>query len=335
MGCARKCTDKHPERCLYEVESTYSVQPPPTTPVHFSDDDRVGGARAVRLFVWDPVDAPDDLPVLFLSPAASLADSEMFGKMEAWATVFAEAGYLTVAVDHIRRSATETEALCTELDVPTSGPNACDDRMALAYDRPLDVSAALDWLQSNSPENEWASRIVNSSVGHMGHDAGASTSLMLAGAPRAFGANDPIDFSDTRFQAIMPVALANDYPSSFVQDQIDNIALPTYLSSGEGMYESSDVDVDATETFLSLPVGDKYLLYFVDEAAGSSTFALDLSGCQANSGSADCAVFQSWLTSSSLAFSDAHLSQQELAIEWLATENMVTAVGAQANWRTR
>ena len=43
-----------------------------------------------------------------------------------------------------------------------AGPNACDDKMALSYDRSLDVTAALDWLQTTSAEGghsfHWAPR---------------------------------------------------------------------------------------------------------------------------------------------------------------------------------
>lgn len=318
------CSPTQVERCLYDPGDSFETN---TSTLEIIDATRLGGNRIIPLTLLDPSDADDGLPVLFLSPGAPMGDGNnpSANSVNAWASHFSEAGYLAIIVDHRRRNPEALEALCTELALTG---DACNADKLQSWDRPQDISAVLDWLQSDAPSNTWRTRTASSTFGHTGQEAGAATGLMLAGANRKFGQTSE-DFTDSRIEAIVPIAMVSEADDTFLEAGLAQVQTPVYMSASIHNYDSSERPVDYLTAFSALPEGNKYLLHFLDEDATGSTFSL--SDCEAG----ECAMFQSWLTSSSLAFTDAILQEQQSAITWLATGDMVTAVGSQADWLTR
>ena len=152
---------------------------------------------------------------------------------------------------------------------------------------------------------------------------------MLAGASRKFGETSH-DFSDTRFEAVLPIAIVSERPGDeFTSNGLSDVDLPVYMTGGVNGYQSSNIPIDTPDAFSNLPAGDKYLLHFLDEDASIATFHLDSSTCPV------CEASVSWVKTSSLAFTDATLKEDDVAIEWLASEDMNLAVGVQAEWLIR
>ena len=87
-----------------------------------------------------------------------------------------------------------------------------------------------------------------------------------------------------------------------------------------------------------MPGGDKYQLYLHDSDAFHTLFDLNTGDCAAGTKPVDpakCDEIARWLTSTAVAFLDAHLRQAPLAQQWLASRNIVNASGGIAEWRTK
>lgn len=319
------CSETQPEACLYANDNSYSVEKQTTV---IDDEDRVGGPRAITLQFYDPSQVDDGLPLLFLTPGGTLGSGQnpAAKSADAWAQSLASSGYLVVVVDLRERPEERKNALCEHLGIPEA---QCAGFRSETWDAPKDVLAALDWLQSSHPDNTWSDRVLSSQIGHVGQELGASTSLMLAGASRKFGETSH-DFSDTRFEAVLPIAIVSERPGDeFISTGLSNVDLPIYMTGGVNGYQSSNIPIDTPDAFSNLPAGDKYLLHFLDENASIATFHLEDAKCD------DCEVFISWLTTSSVAFADAMFKDEPEAIDWLASDNMAIAIGSQAEWLSR
>lgn len=320
-----ECSESSPESCLYATDTSYEVQ---THTVSINDTGRIGGTRQIALNLYEPATVESDLPTLFLTPGAPLGTGQNPAAISAenWAQTMASAGYLVIVVDLRGRSETGKQALCDALEIEEEG---CTDFRTETWDAPKDVTSALNWLRSDQADNQWRTRTENAEVGHVGQEMGASTSLMLAGANRAFGSS-AYDFTDNRIEAVMPIALVgNNNSSDFLTNGIENVGVPTYLTGGVNGYQSSNLPIDTPDAFSNLPAGDKYLLHFLDEDASIGTFHLDGTTC------GECESFVSWVKTSSLAFADGILKNDAEAITWLGSENMNIVAGIQAEWYTR
>jgi len=325
------CSETQPEACLYVTDNTYTVQ---TSTTQFQDPARVGGPRPISLIVFEPSEAPDDLPVLLLTPGGPYGDgTNPAGKAaDAWASSLAQAGNLVVIVDLRERSLEAKTALCESLGIAETD---CAAFKAHTWDAPKDAQATISWLQSDAAENTWSDRIGDATFGHVGQELGASTSLMLAGATRKFGETAQ-DLSDNRIAAVMPIAMFSDGGGTdFLETGLGLVATPVYMTGGINGYQSSNVPIDTPDAFSNFPTGDKYLLHFLEEDANMATFHLDAAGCESGTGGANCEQYLQWLSTSSVAFSDAYFQEDADAIDWLNSDHMQIAIGNQAEWLTR
>ena len=86
--------------------------------------------------------------------------------------------------------------------------------------------------------------------------------------------------------------------------------------------------------FDRMPDGGKYRLYVHDADTFHTLFELKTSECgtSKNVDRAKCDEIGRWLSSAALAFLDAHLKNDALALQWLGSTNVVNASGGVVEW---
>jgi predicted dienelactone hydrolase len=257
--------------------------------------------------------------------------------MEHWAPVFAEAGYLAVAIAHEGRDEASYQALCAEL--ATNPDHPCS--VKVSWDRPHDVRRVLDYLEAQNEGGPLAGAIDLTRVAHVGHSAGAGAALMSLGATRnfrcalPFGFEDPdqdcqvadlVSLAEPRIAVALSLSPQGPGNEGFMAESYEPVTKPFMMMTG-----ANDGDPGEPENRRSiwplLPTGNKYLLWIEDQGAKHTLFEGSVEACEPIAGANKCRAMRSAIFATGLAFIDAHLREVPAAAAWLGSGDLETAGG--------
>ena len=253
-----------------------------------------------------------------------------------------------MTIAHQPRDLASRYALCAA--PPLTMDNAtCDLFKHLHWDRPHDISAVINELEHLNAAGEFRGQIDLLRIAVGGHSAGSSGALSVAGALRDFSGT-VLDMHDGRpvaFLALSPQGPGGEgfFDTDFKKPAHSwmSVDRPVLLGTGDGdnvCHRSAEPGSCVGDSpylrrlvFERMPGGNKYQIYVHDADTFHMLFELNTAECAAkNVDQGKCDEIARWLRSTALAFLDAQLRQNLLAIQWLRSNNIETASGGVAEW---
>lgn len=315
-----------PSPCLYRPTS-YPIE---TSTSAFADPTRVGGTRQIPYTIRFAPTAPRPMPVVILSHGGASGHTSSETSLAEWATIIANAGYFSISLAHVPRTAEEREALCALLGFDAAG---CATFKPLSYDRPLDISRMIDRATTIAGRPDYLGMIDTTKIAVVGHSAGAGGALMIAGAPRDM--NGPVEMEDPRataFAALSPQAPGSD---GFDAAGYGHVERPTLIATGRGDENPPDTADARASVFDLIQPGEKARLFIEDPAAIHTLFGGALDPCAARASLERCEEMFAWLRSALLAFLDTHLRASTGARAYLESTMLSAASANAAEWSLR
>lgn len=186
-----------------------------------------------------------------------------------------------------------------------------------------------------------------------GHSSGSSGALTVGGALRNF-TGTPVDLSDPKHRPVAYLAFSPQPPGTEgffdtdYQQPIHSwqpITRPVLFGTGDGdntcdpLVEQpgsclGDMPYGRRIAFERMAPGDKHLIYFHDADAFHELFDLNTDNAQCGRDIAQqkCGEVALTLRSVALAFLDGYLRENELALQWLAGNDVELATDGVAEW---
>jgi hypothetical protein len=329
--------------CLYvtPVNVTFAVS---TSSVTYQDEATL--ARTISFAIRTPNGLAGPLPVVIWSHGGAQGHPNPLTALSEWGELTARAGYVAVGIAHAPRSEFARKLLCGAL-----GVSDCTTFSYLNWDRPHDISKVIDRLAAlNAAPGPLQGRIDMNKIAVGGHSAGSGGTLSVAGARRFF-TSAPVALSDPRpiaFLAFSPQGPVTDgffeTAFRFPHTSWDNISRPVLFGTGDGDSTCGNSSADCLGTSPSvrripyelMPAGDKYLMHIHDTDTFHGLFGFNLAECASRGvAPAKCNSFRQWLTSSALAFLDAHVRNSSLAKTWLASGFIRQASAGVVEWKSK
>lgn len=337
-GGSSGCAPDRPDLCLYRPASTFEVTS--TTVEGLSYTDITGASRNVNIAVYRPKGAPQPMPIVLLSHGGADGKTNPMKSMDGWAPLFARAGYVAVAIAHEGRDGASYAALCAAVGVQAG----IQCGLKINWDRPHDVDRVLGWLTEQAAKPDLSGALDLAHIAHVGHSAGAGASMMSGGVKRnfvcaqPFGVVDPeqackesdlVSFAKPAIDVV--VALSPQGPGSdgFMEASYAFADRPTLMATGAGDGDPGE-PANRLALWPLLAGGDKHKLYLDDPGAQHTLFEGTTEACEKYATPARCAQMLEFVTSTGLAFVDAHLRDDAQAKAWLASDALATAGGGLA-----
>jgi hypothetical protein len=333
--------------CLYLPAASYGHMPLERSVTY---TDASGQLREVGFLIRQPLGAPAPMPVVVWSHGGADGKSDPQHSMRAWSEVTARAGYFTVSIAHAHRGQDSRRQLCTAIGIVDDA--TCEVFKYLNWDRPHDIRTVLDELERLAV-GDFAGQIDIERIAVGGHSAGSGGALTVAGAWRSFG-GAPMTISDPRPVAFLAYSPQQPGSEGFFDTRFGeprhswfDITRPVLLASGDGDSTCSpgpepgscvgDTPHGRRIPFQRMPASqNKYQLYVHEADAFHTLFQLNGAKCpQLGVDAQRCDDIVRWLTSTTLAFLDAHLRQHAQALQWLQSDRIGTASGGVAEWQRK
>lgn len=372
-GTINGCSAADPMACLYEPATTHGLGN--RNEETFSYTDVTGQPRDVKVEIRRPANPSAPLPIVLWSHGGSGGRTTATNVGSEIGEFFVRAGYLFVAIAHPPRDRMSYDALCTQQGWTGCGETCNDDNECttlaegicgnggcryvkfLSWDRPHDVSAVIDGLESLAAAGQPLEGLIDvTRILYAGHSGGAGGTMMVAGATREL--NGPtllLDPRPTAFISCSPQAPGVDGFTNASFDGTGCAALatdpsfcltrPHLIVSGVGDDTAGDVAEERRQTFdLGTASDQRYLLWNLDEAARHNTFNFKGDACPnyaQNNGlepslyPARCATYLDGQVSAVLAFADAYLRDHGPALDYLGSDNLTVLYGEQGRWETK
>jgi predicted dienelactone hydrolase len=337
------CGPDNRQACLYRPSASYAFDTHEVRDLTYTDV--TGAERKVHIAIYRPLEAPTPAPVVLLSHGGAGGKTNPFNSMEHWAPVFAEAGYVAVAIAHEGRDEASYQALCDALE--TNPDHFCT--VKVSWDRPHDVRRVLTYLDERAAGGQFAGLLDMERIAHVGHSAGASAALMSVGVTRnfkcalPFGIDDPdqdCQVSDLVSLAVdrvdVAISMSPQGPDSegFMAESYGAVDKPVLMATGANDGDPGEPENRAS-LFPLLPEGDKFRLFIDDQGAKHTLFEGSLDACTPIAGVEKCTAMRRAIFSTGLAFLDAHLRGDAAAAAWLASDDLVTAGGGLVTFDRR
>ncbi len=319
---------------LYERSTTYT--------------DTAGDAREVKVLIRQPVGAVAPMPAVVWSHGGADGKRSPATSMVEWSETTARAGYFTVSIAHTHREQDSRGRLCNAIGITVEA--ACRDFKFLNWDRPHDIRAVLDAMALLSTQ-EFRGQIDIARIALGGHSAGAGGVQSVAGAKRIF-VGPPVDFSDPRpvaFLAFSPQQPGGEgfFDTRFQKEQHSwtGVRRPVLTATGDGDSTCNpgptlggcigDTPFGRRIGFQRMPAdGNKYHLYIHDANSFHTLFELNADKCGLPGVDPQrCAETIRWLSSTGLAFLDAHVRYLPDALARLQSRRIEVASGGVAEWQ--
>jgi hypothetical protein len=350
---APTCNQALTSDCLYfpAIEYAIGTEPPEVT-LDTVYRDISGMPRRVEMVLRIPRGATGPLPVVIWSHGGADGKTNLDridDIMVEWSRATAKAGYLTVTLAHHSRDQASREALCAAAPLGIDA-RTCKVFKYLNWDRPHDIKAVIDELERLNASGEFRGVMDLRRLAVGGHSAGSGGALSIAGALRDF-TGTALDLSDPRpavFLAFSPQGPGSEgfFDTDFKKPDHSwmNVRRPVLVATGDGdstcnhLAEPGSCFGDSPYIrrlgFDRMPDGGKYRLYVHDADTFHTLFELKISECgtSKNVDRAKCDEIGRWLSSAALAFLDAHLKNDALALQWLGSTNVVNASGGVVEW---
>ena len=321
---------------LYERSTTYT--------------DTAGDLREINFLIRQPVGAAAPMPAVVWSHGGAYGKRSPTTSMVPWSETTARAGYVTVSIAHTTRNDDSRGRLCNALGI--TAPATCDDFKYLNWDRPHDIRAVLDALAVLST-GEFRGQIDMQRIALGGHSAGSGGVQTVAGARRIF-LGPPVDLSDPRPVAFLAFSPQQPGGEGFFDTRFQNerhswtsVLRPVLTATGDGDSTCNpgpavgscvgDTPFGRRIGFQRMPAtGNKYHLYVHDANAFHTLFELNADKCGLPGVDPQrCAETIRWLSSTALAFLDAHVRQVPDALQWLQSKRIEVASGGVAEWQRK
>ncbi|MEM7233659.1 MAG: acetylxylan esterase [Planctomycetota bacterium] len=299
--------------------------------VDLSYEDIAGLDRTFSIEIRVPADAPRPIPVVVWSHGGSGGRVNPSTVGQEWGDTFVRAGYLTIAIAHPARreegEPNERVALCEALGFT---PEGCSEFRHLFWDRNQDFKRVLDWLQEeNDP------RVDLDRIAYAGHSAGGGAALAAAGARREF-AGVLRDVSDDRPIAFLSCSPQGPGDDSWTEDSFDFVDRPHMSITGAGDDTGGTVAENRRGAYMNMPEGDKYIAWIEDEAARHGTFQFKTDACLRHGAEeARCDEHLKWVRSAGLAFLDAYVRRDPVAIDYLGSDKLERLSAGLVDYRRK
>ncbi len=374
------CSPDDIEACRYIPTMRYDPGSGLQNAMTFSYEDVTGAQREVPFDIRLPVDYDGAAPLIIWSHGGSGGKSNPLIIAKEWGSVFTRAGFAFITIAHDRQVDTQPlqcesigvqtcQRACTgEMDCQNTpiGDGRCLPQLGLCqfykplnWDRPHDVKALLDYLESDEGMAPMIrERIDVAKVIYAGHSAGAGATMMVAGVGRSYaevfeqiGDNRPLGFMSFSPQPPGDDGFTTEnYAGEDCPDgQAFCLTRPHLVVTGVGDGNVADDEPPKgegrREAFRALkPSGNKTLYYITEEAARHTTFEHTLDACERFSRNNNlnpdlyperCSDYHMWMDSIALAFADAVLREDERAAAYLASDDAVTLSGGVAEMERR
>lgn len=333
--------------CLYFPAASYGFSPAEHVA---SYTDAAGDLREVRFLLRLPLGAPSPMPVVVWSHGGADGKRDPATSMTEWSDTTARAGYLTVSIAHTHREPAARRRLCGAIGIADDA--ACTNFKYLNWDRPHDIRAVLDAIDSLAA-GEYRGQIDTRRIAVGGHSAGSGGALTVAGAERVYG-GAPIAAADPRPIAFLAFSPQQPGSEGFFDTRFESprhswagVDRPVLAATGDGDSTCNpgpepgscigDTPFGRRTGFFRMPAdGGKYQLYLRDAEAFHTLFELNAARCaELQVDPRRCSEMIRWLSSTGLAFLDAHLRQLPAARQWLQSERITAASGGVAEWLRR
>jgi acetyl esterase/lipase len=345
---APTCNQQQSNDCLYFPSAQFGFT---TYERRTSYLDATRQPREVRVLLRVPIGAPAPLPVVLWSHGGAEGKNSPANSMAEWSEVTAAAGYLTVSIAHPARNAASRSALCQTIGIANAA--SCKVFKHLMWDRPHDIRAVLNELESMNASGELAGQIDLHRIAVGGHSAGSGGAQTVGDAKRLF-VPPAVDLSDPRpvaFLAFSPQqpGFEGFFDTGFGQPQHSwsDVLRPVLTATGDGDSTCNpgpepgsclgDLPFGRRIGFQRMPaLGNKYQLYIHDADAFHTLFELNAGKCSTlGVNQAKCDEMVRWLSSSALAFLDGHVRGLPAALQWLQSERVQAASRGVAEWLRR
>lgn len=267
------------------TEATTGARPAVGRSTDVVYEDVLGEARTIQVELRLPeqrATEPDSetsgaaRPVVVWSHGGGTGKRSTASVGERWGRAFNAAGFAFVAIAHAPRSAADRVEMCEAIRVAD-----CSVFSPLRWDRPHDLAAALDWVESIADDQRLdADRIV---LG--GHSAGAIGVLNTMGLTWTFDSELEPAVDDR------PIAvLAASPPGAEARDispaDLAELDVPMLWLTGAGDTTASTRSEDRRATFELLSADhDAALFWATPEAIRHGGFNLDVDSCRRAGGS--------------------------------------------------
>ena len=312
--------------------------------------DHANQQREVRFLIRQPIGAPAPMPVVVWSHGGADGKRSPTTSMVEWSELTARAGYFSVSIAHTHRADASRGLLCQSIGIADVA--TCKVFKYLNWDRPHDIRAVLDALALLSG-TEFRGQIDMDRVALGGHSAGAGGAQTVAGAKRIF-VGAPVDLSDPRPIAFLAFSPQQPGTEGFFDTRFQqalhswtDVLRPVLTATGDGDSTCNpgaepgscigDTPFGRRIGFQRMPAnGNKYHLYIHDANAYHTLFELNAAKCTLPGVDPQrCAETVRWLSSTGLAFLDAHVRQVPSASQWLQSNNIEQASGGVAEWQRK
>jgi acetyl esterase/lipase len=328
--------------CLYATPFTVTFTVS-TSSVTYQDAS--SSPRTISFAIRTPNGLAGALPVVIWSHGGSQGHPNPLTALSEWGELTARAGYISIGIAHASRSNFSRQQLCTAL-----GVSDCTTFNYLNWDRPHDISRVIDRLAAiNAAAGPLQGRINMNRIAVGGHSAGSGGTLSVAGARRFF-TNAPVALADPRplaFLAFSPQGPASDgffeTGFQFPHTSWDDISRPVLVATGDGdntcnpAFGCSGTSPSMRRIAYDLmPPGNKYLMHIHDIETFHGLFGFNIAECISRGVAAGkCNAFRQWLTSSTLAFLDAHVRGSIAARNWLLGGFIQQASAGVVEWKSK
>jgi hypothetical protein len=350
---APTCNQVLTQDCLYFTSTRYAFTELERATTY---QDIAGSPRTVKVLLRIPTGAPLPMPVVIWSHGGAEGKDNPRKSLANWSIATAEAGFLTVSIAHTPRDDSESRRqLCRAL-VPPLDDATCRVFKYLNWDRPHDIRAVLNELEGMNARGELRGHVDLLKIAVGGHSAGAGAALTVGGALRRFSDDPPglSVLSDPRPIAFLAFSPQGPGSEGFFDTRFDDgehswkhIEKPALVVTGDGDSTCKpgvepgscigDTPFGRRIAFGRMPQGNnKYHLYLHDAQAFHTLFALSTDKCSKPRIDVDqrkCDEIARWLKSTALAFLDASVRNEALAMQWLRSGNIVAASGSIAEWQ--
>jgi hypothetical protein len=329
--------------CLYvaPINVTFAVS---TSSVTYQDAS--SSPRTISFAIRTPNGLAGALPVVIWSHGGSQGNNNPLTALSEWGELTARAGYISVGIAHASRSNFSRQLLCSAL-----GVSDCTTFNYLNWDRPHDIAKVIDRLAVlNAAAGPLQGRINMNRIAVGGHSAGSGGTLSVAGARRFF-TNTPQTLADPRpiaFLALSPQGPATDgffdTEFRFPHTSWEGISRPVLVATGDGDNTCGNPATGCTGTsptvrriaYDLMPAGNKYLMHIHDTDTFHGLFGFNIAECISRGvAPGKCNGFRQWLTSSALAFLDAHVRGSIVARNWLLGGFIEQASAGAVEWKSK
>jgi hypothetical protein len=328
--------------CLYVTPINVTFTVTTSTLVYL---DAASIPRSISFAIRRPNGLAGALPVVIWSHGGAQGNTNPLAGLSEWSELTARAGYISVNIAHAPRSNFQLNSLCAALGVP-----GCVAFNHLSWDRPHDISRVIDRLSALNAAGPLQGRIDMNRIAVGGHSAGSGGTLSIAGAVR-FITNTPQALSDPRPVAFLALSPQGPISEGFFDMDFrssatswDNISRPVLVVTGDGDNTCTPPGTCIGGTppsvrriaYDRMPAGDKYLMYIRDTDTFHGLFGFNIAECVSiGVGVAKCNAFRQWLSSSALAFLDAHVRGSATARTWLQSGFIKQASAGVVEWKKK